>query len=82
MWFAVLKEEFLLHKAGTIFVVSKTPSNNVIAYQYDLEKCEIAKGIEPISCGPSAARAMFARPTKSLTDAMEESVNQCEANYC
>lgn len=82
MWFSVLKTEFLLHKAGSVFVVAKTPSNNVIAKLYDLERCEIRTDVESISCGPSAARAMFTRPTKSLVDAMEDSVNQCEANYC
>ena len=82
MWFTVLKEEFLDFKAGSIFVATKTPSNMVVARLYDLERMEPVHARESITCGPSAAKAMFTKPTKSLSDAMEESINQCEANYC
>lgn len=82
MWFTVLTEEFLDFKAGSIFVATKTPSNTVVANAYDLGRMEPDPKKAPIICRPAAARLMFTRPTRSLVDAMEESVNQCEANYC
>jgi len=88
MWYAVLNQELNLkdefegkpHKvqAGSIYAVRKY-ANDVLAKPVEGMS---AKAFGPIELTRAEARRVFTKPTMSFSDAIEQSIMQCEANYC
>lgn len=83
MWYAVTRYEVSYNnsivRAGSIYQVRRDRKDNIVAVPME--------GASAIKCGKfvltqGQARDMFTKPTKSFNDAVEESIMQCEANYC
>ena len=87
MWYSVLRSEMAVPnkdgiktvRAGSIYAVKKYTETEIL--------CIPAEGISALDAGrvvisAAKARTFFTKPTRSLSDAFEESIMQCEANYC
>ena len=84
MWYSVLRCEHTIPnietvRAGSIYRVQR--------YTDEIVLCTPVEGMSAQKAGPfkisaAKARQVFTRPTQSFSDAVEESIMQCEANYC
>lgn len=98
MWYSVLRSEAKLttsfrlvanvasplhevkYRAGTVFQVRKSDVF-VRMDRIDMD----GKFVDPrefVLVSVDEARALFSKPTKVLSDAIEESIMACEAAYC
>ena len=83
MWYTVLRTELqwagVLIRAGSIYQAKKYTENVILFLPQEGHSAKLAGRFKlPVS----QARVMFTKPTKSFGDAVEESIMQCEANYC
>lgn len=84
MWMAVLKKELYGYKAGSMFAVNKIESGMITACCLDMNYTPpiFKLGHGNLVLSVENARANFTKPTKDLTDLMEESIMVCESVYC
>ena len=83
MWYTVLRTELqwagVLIRAGSIYQAKKYTENVILFIPCEGQSAKLAGRFKL----PAAqARVMFTKPTKEFSDAVEESIMQCEANYC
>lgn len=84
MWYTVLScTEFDAdgYKAGTIYNCVKRKDGKVGMYRVDPATDHLEQ-TPSFLISPEVARKFFSKPTKSFTDAMEQSFMVCEAAYC
>ena len=81
---AVLKKELYGYKAGSMFAVNKIESDSITARCLDMTYTPpiFKHGHGNLVLTVSTARDIFTKPTKDLTDLIEESIMVCESVYC
>lgn len=94
MWYSVLRREVVMttsfqgrallqdkkYRAGSVFLVKKVDTF-IRMYKIDAEGT-IVDPKQFIILSVGEAREYFTKPTKVLSDAIEESIMVCEGAYC
>ena len=89
-WYTVAKKETQGFRAGSVFKTWKDGIEQdtvwVVKQNFSYNPATgLTVGINignPMKYSKLYARKIFTTPVRNLEDAMEESVMQCEANYC
>lgn len=84
MWMAVLKKEMYGYKAGSMFAVNRIENGTITARYLDVTHTPpiFKHDHGNLVLSVDSARDNFTKPTKDLTDLMEESIMVCESVYC
>lgn len=82
MWYTVLySTHFPTQKAGSIYNVTVGMHGMVVFYRVNSDGARLGINADFVLFREEA-RKYFSQPTKSFTDAMEQSFMVCEAAYC